>query len=207
MAAVLALWVAVRLVTRRPIAHPWFLALAVAGAGAAVADFATTVPNGVVHTAVRQVALFAAFAAVVVFVEGLRRESGAAPARTGALLLALAGCAVASGAMAPLADTRAATAGGILISVVLLNAVVPLMQATRRRAGSWTIVGGIVVYALGRTAMVATQVAGGDVRAVLHVADVVSILSFGAGLLVYAIEGLRDERRARAAVGHRQTAG
>ena len=149
------------------------------------------------------VAVFAAFTAVVVFVEGLRRESGAAPARAAVLALALAGCAAASAVLAPLADMRAASAAGILISVVLLNAVAPLARATRRRAGSWTIIAGIVVYALGRTAMVAAQVAGGDVRTVQHVADVASIFSFGTGLLVYALEGLRDARRA---VGHRPTA-
>ncbi|MBV8750382.1 MAG: hypothetical protein JO103_11775, partial [Candidatus Eremiobacteraeota bacterium] len=60
---VLAVWVGVRLATRRRVAHPWFVAFAVAGAGAVLGD-ARNGLHGPARYAAQLATLFAALAAV-----------------------------------------------------------------------------------------------------------------------------------------------
>jgi hypothetical protein len=203
LGSVLVVWVIVRVALRRRVMHPWFVAFAIVTAGAAITDAARLL-NGAAAYAAHVLSVAAAFSGVAVMAEGLRRESGSPPAPPRTALLAFAGIALAAAVVAMLPPQRITMVGGIVTAALLLNAVVPLLQAPRRRIGSMTLVAGIVVYALGRTAIVAAHTAGADERATVLVADIASAVVFGTALLIFGIEDVR-EARAAAAVGHRQT--
>ncbi|MBV8643066.1 MAG: hypothetical protein JO225_04030 [Candidatus Eremiobacteraeota bacterium] len=204
VAAVLVVWVFARLATRRPVLHHWFFVFAVAGASAVFGDVSASL-DGPARLVARVLGAFAGFAAVTLFVDGLRRESGVRGLPPPLLAGAFAGCAAAAVLLGALPPERARIVLGVVVATILLSAVDPLLRASRRRAGSIAIAIGIVVYALGRTVLVIAHVRGLDVNAVGRVADTASILTFGVALLVYGLQGLRESRRARGAVGHRRT--
>jgi hypothetical protein len=203
LGSVLVVWVIVRVALRRRVMHPWFVAFAIVTAGAAVTDAARLMHGAAAYVA-HVVAVAAAFSGVAVMAEGLRRESGSPPATHRTALLAFGAIALAAAFVALLPPARITMVGGVITAALLLNAVAPLLQAPRRRIGSMTLVAGIAVYALGRTAIVAAHTLGADERTTIVVADVASALVFGAALLIFGIEDVR-EARAAAAVGHRQT--
>ena len=200
IAAIVLVWIAVRLALRRPILQPWLVGFMLMGVTTTLTDL-SQVAVGSVHAVAWTLCGIVFFFSISAFVEGMRREIGGAPA-TRAQIAWCSGAAVLLGLLcAVLPGGRGEIVGGIIGAAVLLNFVLPLLSVARRRIGAWILAAGIVVYAAGRTALV-VALQGGNAAGVHMTADIVAIAVAGLGFIVYDVESVR----ARETVGGRSTA-
>ena len=199
LGAIFFVWLGIRLATGRSVLHPWLLAVVLGALSATAGGLSESLTGRAAHVTYG-VACFVGFGCLVAFAQGLRRESGAVPLSSRTLTVTLASAVAASVLCAALGTPRdrlvADTLGAAFLVVTTLS---QLLHAMRRRLASRILATGVIVYALGRMLEVADHVAGRDVFATQHTADVAAILILGAGMTLHVLEG------ARAAVGQRRT--
>jgi hypothetical protein len=190
VAAVLVLWIGVRLATRRPILHPWVTTIVLVGASAVAGSFSESISGTAAHASYALSALLG-LTGLVAIGEGLRWELDAPPTRTPRLLAIGAVClliAIICGILSPPRDHLVAHAAG---SAYLLSLLGLLFTAQQRRIGCWLIAAGIIVYALTRTVLLEINLHGGDVFAREQVSDTAVILLIGSGLIAFVLRGAR----------------
>ena len=201
IAAIVLVWIGVRIALRRPVLHPWLTGFILMGVTTALTDL-SQITVGLAHALVWTSTGIVFFFAILAFVEGMRREIGAPPA-TRVQVVAACAAAVALGLVCSvLPNGRGEAVGGIIGAAVLLNFVFPLLSVARRRIGAWVLAAGMVIYAAGRTAWVVALQSAANAAGVHLTADVLAIAVAGLGFIVYDVESVR----AAQTVGGRSTA-
>lgn len=191
LAGVVLVWIVFRVALGKPIRHPWLTAMLCAVVSTGLGEASEHGPPGHEHL-FYGLASFAGFLTLFAFAEGLRRESGAAPAGRRVAAAAAAAAALLALGCAWLPPPRDRIVAETLGASFLLISLPPLLVAQRRRAGSLTIAAGIIVYALGRTVLALGNVRGADVLALARAADAAAIVTLGAGIVVFAAQTARE---------------
>lgn len=195
IAVVLILWVGVRLAMRRPLFHPWLVAIVLTGASASVGAFSETLAGPAGHVAY-SLSFLLGIAGLVAFAEGLKRELGA-PASSQSRIALIAGICLVVAIICGLVSTpRDHLIGDMAGSAFLLNLLGMLFTARQRRVGSTLIAAGIIAYACTRTVLLGLRLRGVDVFSTEHAFDLAVIVLLGLGLIVFVIEGSRKPRHA-----------
>jgi len=190
IAVVLAVWIVLRLVTRRPVIHLWPTALLVLGIATLMADWCVThfpLPPPLLRGFETGLLLYA----VLLFAEGSRRVAGLAKTPLRGALTATLIAFAAGYAFALLPRGREVVALGVIAAAVALYGTVPLLRMRRRRIGSALMVLAVIAFAAGRSAVLSAYVAGAPWQPTQMVAGVIALLLYGLALVTYALESAR----------------
>lgn len=190
IAAVLVLWIGVRLVTRRPVLHPWLAAIVLVGISALAGSFSESISGPAEHASYAVSALLGLTGLVAVG-EGVRWELEARRSGRPRLLAIGAICliiAIICGILSPPRDHLIAHTAG---SAYLLSLLGVLFGARQRRIGAWLIALGIIAYACTRTVLLGMSLRGAAVFPREQVSDTAVILLIGIGLIAFVVQGAR----------------
>lgn len=200
LGGLLVVWVGARAALRKPIAHPFTVALAVAAGGTVAIDITRTYQVGSVWVYLgRLVAIASGITAALAFAYGVHRDGGGGRADR-VRLLCYAVLTIAFGAFfAALPGRRGPDLMAITCSCVLLSSLRTLLRPPRRPA-PLALAAAVIVYTACALAGTAARAQGGDGAPAGRAADLISIATFGVALVVYALDSVS------AAVGNRRGA-
>ncbi len=190
VAVVLAVWIVLRLVTRRPIVHLWPTALLVLGVATLVSDWSgvhLATPPPILRGMESGLLLYA----VLLFAEGSRRVAGLTKSTLRTALAATLAAFAAGFAFAQLPHGREVVALGVIAAAFALYGTAPLLRMRRRRVGSAIMVLAVIAFAVGRSAVLSAYVAGAAWQPTQMVAGLTALLLYGLGLVTYAVESAR----------------
>lgn len=193
IAAVLVLWITVRLAMRRPMIHPWLVAIVLAGAASIVDSLSESLAGRPAHITY-SIAFLLGFGALVAIGEGLRTELGVAPSDTKRLATIAVICIAVAIVCGALATPRDHVIGDAAGSAFLLSQLGVLFTAGRRLVGSFLIGAGIIAYACTRTVLLGLRLRGAEIVAPERAFDVGVITLLGLGIIAFVIEGARESK-------------
>lgn len=185
--AILLLWGGLRLAARRPLLHPWTFACV--GGCAALALSTPAIERGD-PLGIYALTASLGFGTIAALVEGIRRETGAAPARPAVLLCVVMGCIATGAICASFGPPRDRVVAGILVGIELFTALPALIHGPRRLS-SGLMIAGIAAYGFARTATTIAVGMGFDVMTIFRVTDTIAMVLLGSGICVAAAGSLQ----------------